>query len=159
MKERKDFLDSLETINANGAETIKNSAIEAAKEMGVSNILILVHNSQGVLLSAQALGEVSQMNAAIAFGKAKTVLATQRSTSFQRSRMEQTGLQREDYCEKLGTLITGGVAIFKEANSEGKPKSFLGSVAIAGAYPAENDEKIGITALTRLGLYTDVSIN
>lgn len=131
-------------------------AVEVAKFTGVSNVLILVFSRDGALLSGQALGSVARMNSDIALEKAKTVIATQRSTSLQRKRMEETGNKREDYGGKLGSLITGGVAIYKEMGEEGKLKGFLGTIVASGAYPAERDEEICASAISRCGFTTDV---
>ena len=156
MSELEQYLGQFESLNSKGAESLKDIALEIARLSGISNILILVFGREGALLSGQAFGAVARMNSDIAMEKARTVLATGRSTSVQRRRMEETGNRREDYGGKLGSLITGGVAVYKGADTEGRPKDFLGAIVASGGYPAERDEEICVSALTRLGFATDV---
>lgn len=158
MGERITGIRQVETLSPKGAEILKNAAVEVAEEREIDNILILVFNREGAFLSGQALGEVNPMTSVIAFEKAKTVLATQRSTSVQRGRMETSGNQREDYGGRLGSLITGGVAVYSWLGADKGPHEFLGVIVCAGAHPAEKDEEICVEALTRAGLKSDVPL-
>lgn len=148
MPELEQFLGQIESINSQGAGSLKDAALEIAQSAGVSNILILVFSREGALLSGQALGQVNRVNWVIAEEKARTVLATRRSTSVQRKRLAETGNTREDYGKELGSLITGGVAIYKAMDEDGMPTGFLGAIVASGAYPAEKDEEICVLALT-----------
>lgn len=81
-------LRGIETLTSEGAEALKDAAIEVARQKGVDSVVVLVFGRDGEFLSGQALGEVNPINSVIAFEKAKTVLTTRRSTSIQSARME-----------------------------------------------------------------------
>ena len=134
------------------AVVINNRAIAVAFEKRVSG-LVMVYGSDGMLLSAQAAGSKgTPTNVAMAMSMIKTVLNTGNSTRKQRELMEQEARQREDYANRIGSLLDGGVAIYdKPSNEKGE---FVGAIAFSGGTPEQNEE-ICVEAVTAGGLYTD----
>jgi len=142
----------IESINVEGAVALREAGIEIAREMGVSGFLT-VYSRTGMEETSQAIGAATPLNVEIARAKIRTVLAVRRSTSLQRERMEERGQSREDFGGQLGSLFSGGIAIFADEERT----RFIGAMAFSGGTP-EQDEEICRKAVEKIGLFTDVSL-
>lgn len=150
MLEKEDILIERRTISPEAATFLREAGLQKARELGVSGFL-MVFDALGLQLTSQGVGEHKHLSVEIATAKAKTVLAVHRSTSVQRERMQSTSQNREDFGGQLGSLFGGGVVIFAdEAKTE-----FVGAMAFSGG-TEKQDEEICATAITSLGLYTDL---
>lgn len=140
----------LKSIGVEGAVALREFALEAAQEMGVSGFIV-VYSRTGMQETSQALGSASPLSVEVANAKAKTVLAVRRSTSVQRDRMKEKDQSREDFGEQLGSLFGGGIAIFVDKEKT----QFVGAIAFSGG-TEEQDEEICRQAVEKIGLFTDV---
>lgn len=144
-------LVEIKTIGAEKALELRDLGIETAREMGISGFLT-VHNFMGMQECAQVVGgKAIPQNVAVALDKIKSVIATRRSTSVQRERMKANNYPREDFANQLGSLFSGGVAIFADEEL----KEFVGAMAFSGGLP-EQDEELCRRVVEKAGLYTDL---
>lgn len=133
-----------------GGEIVRRIA-ELAEERGYSG-LGMVTNAAHELVSAQATGSgAHEDQLEIIKSKIQTVLASRRSVSVQVAYMKTYGRTREDYGGSLGSMIPGGVALFKDPDL----KIFIGAAAYGGG-PAAEDEFIVRQAAEEKGVYTDL---
>lgn len=145
------YVGNIRTINADGAAAIRRHGVGFAREMGISAGVLTVYGSTGLSLATEVIGMPKLSNVEIAEDKIRTVLATRRSTRMQSEEMERRGFKREDYAGQLGSLFSGGVAIFEDADRA----VFIGAAAFSGGKP-EQDEDIVRAAVERIGLFTDI---
>ncbi len=140
-----------EVLSPDAGENIVKRIKEQAEERKYSGLGMAV-NAAHELLGSLATGNGAHVDQlAVIEGKIKTVLATHRSVSVQAAYMKTNGRTREDYNGKLGGLIPGGVAIFKDPEL----KIFVGAAAYGGG-PADQDEIIVRQAIEQEGLFTDL---
>lgn len=96
-------------------------------------------------LALGCMGEFTEVNHRIALAKARTVLATGRSTHEQASHMARDGSTREDYGGAVETLFGGGVLVVNDRDE------IVGAVAYSGG-DQEDDIKVCATAIAEVGL-------
>lgn len=119
--------------------------------VGEATGFVVVTSRDGTLLCAQAVGDnVKQYHIDMALSKAQTVNAVKRSSSVQRERMAESGATNEDYGNRLGSLLNGGLAVFADEDC----KIFLGALAFSGGGQGQ-DEKSCRQAIVESNFYTD----
>ncbi|GEM_PF-2308002 len=141
----------VEKLTPQAGDEIVHRIAQQAEERNYSGLGI-VFNADHEQLASLATGKgahIDQMDVIMA--KIRTVLATRRSISRQIEAMREKGRTREDYGGKLGGLIRGGAAIFKDPEC----KIFHGAAAYGGG-PEDQDEVIVRNAVESIGLFTDL---
>lgn len=141
----------IKKLSQAGAVHLRESGLELARQMELSGFLT-VFSVNGMEECSQAIGEsATPTHVEIAKAKIKTVLATHRSSSVQRARMQNMGQTREDLGNQIGSLLGGGVAIFADE----KLTEFVGAIAFSGG-TQDQDEAIARQAAESSGFFTDI---
>jgi uncharacterized protein GlcG (DUF336 family) len=136
------------TLNSHAAKRMLEHAEGVAEKMSISGFFV-VFSRTGMQEASLAIGDKgTPLNVSVALDKIKTVLATRCSTSVQRRLMKQEGLDRADLAGQLGSLLSGGVAVFQNGQ-------FIGAIAFSGA-PQEVDEECCVRIVEAAGLETDI---
>ncbi len=137
-------------LHTYGAAMLREAALTHASVINV-NGFVVIYDGFGLQLNSEVFGSATKQNVSLAEAKAKTVLATQRSSSVQRDRMKERGQTVDDFGGTLGSLFGGGVAIFADREKS----KFVGAVAFSGG-TQEEDEEICRRAVEEVGLFTDL---
>ncbi|OGK18645.1 hypothetical protein A3G67_02185 [Candidatus Roizmanbacteria bacterium RIFCSPLOWO2_12_FULL_40_12] len=140
------------TIAEEGALVLQREVLIRAKAAGASGSVAIFDN-RGMMLAYQATGpNAYNQHMNIALAKGKSVLATHRSTSEQRDRMETKGQGALQFADTLGSLFKGGVAFFFDEDAT----EFAGALVFSGDKGEDKDEEFCRGALDGTGFYTDL---
>lgn len=143
--------DFLPSLNKLGAKRIGTIAVRIAEEIGVSGITIIRTRARQLLYSELAGDAERSMFEHVADAKLVTVLNFFRSSSIQRVIAEKGHLVHADFAGTMGSLLSGGVAIFADEER----KLFLGGGAFSGA-DQRVDQAIMNDAIQTAGFFTDL---
>lgn len=143
--------DYVPTLNKEGAKRIGSYAVRIAEEIGISGITIVRTRARQLLYSELAGDTERAMFEHVADAKLITVLNFFRSSSIQRIMAEKGHLVHADFAGTMGSLLSGGVAIF----ADDERKLFLGGGAFSGA-DQRVDQAIMNDAIQSAGFFTDL---
>lgn len=141
------------TINTLAAKEMLRYAESFAPKIGEEGVsgFAVVYSRTGMQEASLTVGDrATPLNVAVALDKIKTVLATRRSTTVQRERMELKKQNRDDFAGQLGSLFGGGIAIFRDGE-------FVGAFAFSGG-TQEQDDEIGVRSVLSCGFETDLDL-
>lgn len=154
--ELEQYVDSLPTLNIDGAKKILTASIAVARQQNVYGFCI-VYFRTGMQECSEAVGALARpAHVEIAQAKAATVLNMRKSTRLLAEWLitEREGFGPQDFAGQIPTILPGGVAIFADHDL----KYFIGAMAFSGGSP-EQDEYVCNAGLERVGFYSDIPVD
>jgi uncharacterized protein GlcG (DUF336 family) len=141
------LITSIPTINTIAGERLVREAKRIAKKKRASGYAA-VFSRTGMLEAALAVGSGTPRDRVVAESMIKTVLLMRVSTSLVRDILWGRLLTQVDFGGQLGSILSGGVAIFYKGE-------FVGAVAFFGGTDCPNED-ICVKAVIAVGLETDI---